>query len=192
MLWGGDARPMYERLESLKALEPGATVIDAACGAGLALRWLDPARECRYLGVDCSPAMLARARERARRRGFVNAELQLGDVASVPSEDASAGAYLLYNMLHVVTEPERALAEALRCLEPGGRLEGSVLLRGEVPRVDRFFERERRKPTGLLGPGGTREDLLRWLEPFDDPELEGDGSLATIRARRPLSCVLGG
>ncbi|MDQ3631482.1 MAG: class I SAM-dependent methyltransferase [Actinomycetota bacterium] len=185
LVWGGDARPMYERLEALRDLEGGLTVIDAACGAGLALRWLEPSRVGRYLGVDNSPTMLGRARERARRHGFHSAELEQADIATIPLEARAADVYLLYNALHVVPEPEAAVAEAVRCLKPGGRLEGSMLLRGEVARVDRFFKREQVKPSGLLGPSGTRSDLRRWLEGLSDVEVEVGGSLATFRARRP-------
>jgi len=129
--------------------------------------------------------MLARARDRANQRGFRTIELELADIAATPLEDAEADLYLLYNVLHVVSEPQAAVAEATRCLKPGGQLVGSALLRGEVRRVDRFFERERRKPTGLLGPGGTRADLHRWLDAFADLELEVGGSLAVFRARQP-------
>ena len=185
LLWGGDARPMYQSLEALRHLEPGLTIVDAACGAGLALHWLEPSRVGRYFGTDASPTMLERARERASRRGFDAVELKLADVATTPLEDAQADLYLLYNALHVVSDPQAAAAEAVRCLKPGGRLEGSMLLRGEVRRVDRFFEREQRKPTGLLGPGGTRADLHAWLAGLSDIELEVGGSLATFRAWRP-------
>lgn len=77
LLWGGDARPMYASLETLQHIEAGVTVVDAACGAGLALRWLEPSRVGRYIGADNSPAMLERARERANRRGFRDAEFEL-------------------------------------------------------------------------------------------------------------------
>lgn len=185
LIWGGDARPMYHSLGALRDLDTGLTIVDGACGAGLALRWLEPSRVGRYLGVDSSPTMLARARERARRRGFRHAEFKLGDIAAIPLEDTTADMFLLYNALHVVAAPERAVREALRCLKPGGRIEGSMLLRGEVRRVDRFFQREETKPTGLLGPGGSRYDLRRWLEGLSGVEIEVDGSLATFRGRRP-------
>lgn len=181
LLWGGDARPMYRGLEALQDLPAGLTIVDAACGAGLALHWLDPGRVGRYLGVDSSPAMLARARALAHRRGFRDAELEEADIAAIPLEDETADVYLLYNALHVVRDPMSAVAEAIRCLRPGGLLKGSMLLRGERRRVDRFFEREKSKPTGLLGPGGTRSDLRRWLEPLSGVELEVGGSLATFR-----------
>lgn len=185
LVWGGDASPMYRSLEALRELPAEFMVVDAACGAGLALRWLDPSRVSRYLGIDSSPAMLRRAREQADRRGFREVEVELADVAAIPVENATADVCLLYNALHVVPEPGRAVAEAVRCLKPGGRLEGSMLLRGERRRADRFFAHEQGSPTCLLGPGGTRADLRRWLAPLSDVEVEIGGSLATFRARRP-------
>lgn len=122
LLWGGDARPMYRSLEALGDVEAGVTVVDAGCGAGLALHWLEPSRVGRYLRTDDSPAMLARARDRANQRGFSTIELELADIAATPLEDAEADLYLLYNVLHVVSEPQAAVAEATRCLKPGGQL----------------------------------------------------------------------
>ena len=184
IIWGGDARPMYASLERLRRLSAGLTVVDAACGAGLALHYLEPTRVGRYVGIDSSPTMLKRAGERGRRRGFRHLELRIGDVTAMPLEDATADVYLLYNALHVVSDPEQAVAEAMRCLKPGGRLEGTMLLRGERRRVDRLFEREQSKPSGLLGLGGTLADLRRWLEAFSDVQVERGGALVTFRARR--------
>ncbi|MGH3979556.1 MAG: class I SAM-dependent methyltransferase [Pseudonocardiaceae bacterium] len=185
LVWGGDARPMYRRLAALHDIPAGLTVIDAACGAGLALHWLEPSRVGRYLGIDTSPTMLARARERARRRGFRAVEFELADIAAIPFDDAAADVCLLYNALHVVPDPEAAVTEAVRCLKPGGRVEGSMLLRGERRRVDRLFELEQSKQTGLLGPGGTRSDLRRWLEALSDVDVEVTGSFAIFRGQRP-------
>src|SRR3712207_7088150 len=53
----------------------------------------------RYLGIDSSPSMLARARERAHRRGFPDVELELADISALPLKDATADVFLLYNAL---------------------------------------------------------------------------------------------
>lgn len=136
-MWGSDFAPMHERLARLAELPAGVTVLDAACGAGLALHWLDPS--VRYTGVDASASMLARARTVAARRGFGNAAFELADIADIPARDGGAEVCLLFNALHCVPDPPRAVTEAARCLAPGGRLIGSMLTRGASPRADRLL-----------------------------------------------------
>jgi SAM-dependent methyltransferase len=70
--WGTSFRALYRSLADLGNLPSDVTVLDACCGAGLALRTLDPSIQ-RYVGIDRSAAMLDRARGAAERRRFGNA-----------------------------------------------------------------------------------------------------------------------
>jgi SAM-dependent methyltransferase len=67
------------------------------------------------VGVDPSPAMLARA----AARGI---EVVRGTAESLPFADSSFDHALVVTTLCFVDSPERMLAEAHRVLEPGGRL----------------------------------------------------------------------
>lgn len=185
LLWSFDSRPLYRSLDQLSDLPEDSTVLDVACGAGLALGWLDPHRTARYIGIDNSPAMLERARQAAERRGFHAPELQLADVAALPCTDAEADVVLLYNSLHVVDDPPAAVQEAVRCLAPGGPVHGAMLLRGVKPRVDWMLEAGRRR--GEMGPGGTATDLTEWLREtgLADVRIITAGSLATFSAVAP-------
>ncbi|HUQ46743.1 MAG TPA: methyltransferase domain-containing protein, partial [Gemmatimonadaceae bacterium] len=60
----------------------------------------------------------------ARRRlaGKTNVEVRSGRLESLPIEDGSLDAALLFLVLHYVPEPEVAITEARRTLKPGGRL----------------------------------------------------------------------
>ena len=72
------------------------------------------------MAVDDSAAMLAAAR---RRLGSMsNVDVRSGRLESLPIEDGSLDAALLFLVLHYVPEPEVAIAEARRTLKPGGRL----------------------------------------------------------------------
>ena len=106
---------MFRSLASLRDLDAGVTVLDACCGAGIALRWLDPSAVRRYIGVDISSAMLDRALHVAERRGFENAELQLAGVEAIPLSDAAADVALLYNALHAcpIRRPQRSRSLAV-------------------------------------------------------------------------------
>ena len=189
LTWGTSFRGMFRSLASLRDLDAGLTVLDACCGAGLALRWLDPSAVRRYIGVDISPAMLERAQRLAERRGFENAELQLADVEAIPLPDAAADVALLYNALHAVPDPQAAATEVARCVRSHGRLIGTMAVRGRGRRADRIIERESAKEHGLIGPGGTAADLERWLGKagFTDVELSFDGTLAVFDAQRSES-----
>ena len=70
LVWGGDTRPYYDSMRAVAEAPEGSTIVDCPCGAGPALRALDPARSVRYVAADLSPSMIRRARRRARARGL--------------------------------------------------------------------------------------------------------------------------
>jgi SAM-dependent methyltransferase len=135
-------------------------IVDAPCGAGVAFRGLVPGHNVRYMAVDLSQSMLARARARAAKRGLDRIELVRADAAAIPLEPGVADLFLSHFGLHCFPDPEAAVREAARCLRTGGRLEGSMIARG--PRL-----RQRmlvRPGVGGFGSGGRLADLRRWLE----------------------------
>jgi SAM-dependent methyltransferase len=179
--WGTTFEALYRSLRGLRDLPASLTILDACCGAGLALHWLDPSIR-RYIGVDSSPAMLDRARQTAARRGFSGVELQLADVEAIPLPDGAADVALLYNALHAVPDPQAAVREVARCLKPNGQLLGTMIARGQRRRADRFIEHE---IASLMGPSGTVPDLEQWLTPnFSDLDLSLDGALVSFHAHR--------
>lgn len=185
-VWGSDFGPMYRSLDALGHLPTGTTILDAACGAGLALEWLEPSRRPHYIGVDRSPAMLERARRTANRRGIDDVELHPADVESMPLPAEVADVCLLYNALHCFRAPEAALDEVVRCLEPGGGVIGTMLVRGAVPRVDRLLDADAARGGLTMGPGGTSEDLRRWLsDRLVGVDVTSRGALAVFRGQRP-------
>lgn len=160
LLWGGNTALFYDRLPVVRELPPGALVLDAPCGAGVAFAGLSPNQDLKYVALDISEGMLERAAKRARRLGLGQVELVRGDVARIPVEDASVDLFLSWWGLHCVPDPEGAVREAARCLKPGGRLIGGMICSG--PRL-----RQRllvRPNSGLFGPTGTPDDLDAWLE----------------------------
>jgi ubiquinone/menaquinone biosynthesis C-methylase UbiE len=95
------------------------SVGDLGCGTGQLTASLAPFVR-RVIAVDQSRAMLAAARSRLRDHS--NVELRSGDLEQLPIEDRELDAAVLLLVLHYVAEPVRALAEARRALQPGGRL----------------------------------------------------------------------
>ena len=95
------------------------TVGDLGCGTGQLAESLAPFVK-RVIAVDDSAAMLAAARRRVS--SMQNVDVKSGRLESLPIEDGSLDAALLFLVLHYVPEPEAAIAEARRVLKPGGRL----------------------------------------------------------------------
>jgi phosphatidylethanolamine/phosphatidyl-N-methylethanolamine N-methyltransferase len=112
--WGFDGR----RRESLRLLDPrpGERILVVGCGTGADLRYLPDG--CLVLATDLTPAMLQRARPRARPGHL----LAVMDGQQLGVQAASVDAVVLHLILAVVPDPARCLQEAARTLRPGGRM----------------------------------------------------------------------
>ena len=109
------------REHALRALapRPGERILDAACGTGGLLADLAARHSGLSLtGVDCSPPMLKRAREKLPAA----VTLVEGHIQRIPLPDAAFNAVTCLNALHYCTNPETVLNEFIRVLVPGGRL----------------------------------------------------------------------
>jgi len=93
----------------------GDTVVDVGCGSGRAVGEL-VARGVRAIGVDLDPAMIEIAAER-----WPAGEFHVSDATALPLDDSSVTGYRADKLLHVLAEPERAVAEARRVLAGNGR-----------------------------------------------------------------------
>jgi arsenite methyltransferase len=104
---------------------PGETVLDIGCGAGtdllLAARRVGPGG--RAIGIDMTEAMLDRALASAAAAGLRNVEVHRADATALSLPDASVDVVISNGVLNLVPEKEKAFAEILRVLRPGGRLQ---------------------------------------------------------------------
>ncbi|HXH03744.1 MAG TPA: class I SAM-dependent methyltransferase [Candidatus Competibacteraceae bacterium] len=98
---------------------PCQDVLLVGVGSGLDLPWLPSGP--RYVGLDLTPAMLARARRKAARLPL-DIRLEPGDATRLPFPAASFDVVVLHLILAVVPDGALALAEAARVLRPGGRM----------------------------------------------------------------------
>lgn len=158
LLWGTDTALLYESVRRLGDLPAGSSVLDVPCGGGLALRGTRP--DVRYVGADISTAMLRRARRRAEALGRA-VELVEADIGALPFADGEFDVALCFNGLHCLPDPAGAVRELARCLRPGGRLVGDMVVSRAGLRQDVAVTVFRR--VGLFGPGGTERDVERWL-----------------------------
>ncbi len=121
----GRERSFRERLLQPARLQPGEAVLDVGCGTGTlaiaAKRLVGPAGSVH--GIDASPAMIARARTKARK-AVAEVTFEDGLAESLPFPDARFDVVLSTVMLHHLprTARQQGIREMGRVLKPGGRL----------------------------------------------------------------------
>ena len=120
----------------LGALQLGEHVVDVGCGAGLdsliAARMVGT--EGRVIGVDMTPAMLAKARASATEMGCSQVTFREGYAEALPVPDGWADVVISNGVLNLMPDKAAALAEMARALKPGGRVQiGDILVQRAVP-----------------------------------------------------------
>jgi ArsR family transcriptional regulator len=106
---------------ALGHLLPPLDVADLGCGEGyLTVEIAAWART--VVAVDRSDDVLERARGLAARRRVSNIEWKKGDLARLPLRESSIDVALFSQSLRHASEPERAIADAMRIVRPDGRL----------------------------------------------------------------------
>ena len=111
-------------------IPPGSTVMDLGCGAGvdtlIAAGKTGPAGK--VLGVDFSPAMLARARQGAAESGATNVAFFESGGESLPLPDASVDVALFNGVFNLNLDRNGLFSELFRVLRTGGTVYGAELI----------------------------------------------------------------
>lgn len=108
--------PFYEAVFDATGVGAGTRLLDAGCGAGLALQ-LAHARGATVTGLDASAGLLAVARQRVP-----SADLRQGELAELPYEDGSFDVVTAFNSVQYAADPVDALRELRRVVGPGGQV----------------------------------------------------------------------
>jgi SAM-dependent methyltransferase len=124
-LWGARARewaelqeraflPLYEAAFEAAKVTKGTRLLDAGCGAGLALQ-VAAQGGASVSGIDGAQALVAIARER-----LAGADIRVGEIEELPFADAAFDVVTGFNSFQYAGDRVRALSEAKRVAKPGG------------------------------------------------------------------------
>ena len=103
------------------AERPFRSLLDLGTGTGRMLELFGPKIE-RGLGIDLSLEMLALARARLERAGLRHCSVCHGDIYDPAILRETFDVVIIHQVLHFLVDGARAIREAARVLEPGGRL----------------------------------------------------------------------
>jgi arsenite methyltransferase len=110
---------------ALGRLAPGERVLDLGSGAGtdslIAAQMVG--REGRVIGIDMTPAMLAKARAAAAEMGTSNVEFVESEAERLPFPDASFDVVVSNGVIDLIPDKDAVFSELFRVLVPGGRMQ---------------------------------------------------------------------
>jgi arsenite methyltransferase len=117
-------------------IKKGDVVIDLGSGAGndCFVARHETGDTGKVIGIDFTPAMLAKARENADKLGYNNVEFRLGDIENLPVAGNTANVVVSNCLLNLVPNKDAVIKEIYRVLKPGGHFSISdIVLEGTLP-----------------------------------------------------------
>jgi arsenite methyltransferase len=110
-----------EEIIELCRIDRNAYVLDVGCGAGVTPCLLAKQVGCRVVGIDISPGMIERSRERAIREGVADqVEFRVADAQELPFEEDLFDAVITESVTAFPEDKQKAVAEYARVTKPGG------------------------------------------------------------------------
>ena len=110
---------LQERLSRLLPWHRDMTVLDAGTGTGYLASMMAPLVG-KMIGIDCAPAMLARAGEKMAQAGYQHVSFKEGMAEQLPLATDAVDVAMCHMLLHHVVSPRTVLDELRRVVRPGG------------------------------------------------------------------------
>jgi ubiquinone/menaquinone biosynthesis C-methylase UbiE len=143
---------------ALQGVSPSGEALEIGSGSGaMAAQLLRKFPELHIVATDYDPEMVATAGRRLAPFGE-RASAQRVDATSLPFPDGRFDVVLSFAMLHHVVDWERAVAEVVRVMRPGGHLVGYDLLHAAS---SRHSHHDQRGSMRIMGPGQLEAELGR-------------------------------
>ncbi len=117
-------------------IKKGDVVIDLGSGAGndAFIARAETGDTGKVIGIDFTPAMIAKARSNAEKLGFHNVEFRQGDIEQMPVNENTADVIVSNCVLNLVPNKDAVIKEIFRVLKPGGHFSISdIVLEGALP-----------------------------------------------------------
>lgn len=111
----------YQQLYQLLKTDVAGTgkILEVATGTGLlAFEICNNVKSIN--AIDISPEMIKVASEKQKQRNISNITFEVGDSCNLAFEDETFDVVIASNVLHLLFEPEKSLAEIRRVLKPDG------------------------------------------------------------------------
>lgn len=120
---------------AFSSVQPGQTVLDLGCGAGLdlliAAEKVGPSGT--VIGVDMTDAMLEKATANIQASGLKNIQVRKGYVETLPIEADSVDWVISNCVINLSPEKHKVFAEIARVLKPGGHMIVSDMVAANLP-----------------------------------------------------------
>ena len=166
-------------------LGPESVILDVCCGSGVVGNSFR-GKVGKIIGLDLTPEMVALSRTRLD-------EVVQGDVYDIPFPNASFDGVCNREVLHLLPQPERPLAEIFRVIKPGGQfvvgqwvpysaIDGpwmfQVVKKKQPLFVNNLYDEDMRSliaGAGFVGLTTTEfsqwEDIDNWIDTWETPQL---------------------
>ena len=157
-------------------------VLECACGTGMLTVHIAP-RCHKMVATDFSHKMLQRAATKCRK--FSNATFEFADILHLDYPDALFSKVVAANVIHLLDEPMKALAELDRVCKPGGQI--------IIPTYINIYSGKLSFLTRLLGKAGAKFkhqfDIESYQEFFRLAGYE-DATFHVVEGRMPCAIAV--
>ena len=187
LLWGGvDDNEIARRVLDWIPNDFNGKLLDVPVGTAVfTTEKYKRMKQAQITCLDYSKDMLDRAEYRFREAGITNCRTLQGDVGSMPFEDAHFDDILCMNGLHVFPDKDKAYAEILRTLKPGGELRACFYVAGEQKTADWLAKTVMTRMGWFTPPFDTASDVRQRLEPhYDILDFHVEGAMLYYRAKK--------
>jgi SAM-dependent methyltransferase len=105
----------------LPHLDAESRLLDCGCGPGsISCDFAKMVNFGHVEGIDREQSQIDLARAHAAEKGIINATFSVGSIYDLPFPDSSFDVVFAHAIFEHISDPDKALAEMLRVLEPGG------------------------------------------------------------------------
>ncbi len=149
---------------TLAELQRGQVVLDLGSGGGMDcfLAAQRVGEEGHVIGIDMTPAMLAKAKRNKEKLGLENVEFRLGQIEAIPVEAESVDVIISNCVINLSPDKQAVFNEGFRVLKPGGKLAVS-----DIVTQGQFTAEERANMdswAGCVSGAEAVSDYVAWLK----------------------------